>query len=492
MFTKYFQDRSGNFAIIGALALLPMVFGAGFMIDGTRWYASQAALQSAADLTSLALAASPEQDLGKLRLKAEKFLKTNLKNAKVGDITIDSFEGSAEFIKLKVSGTIPATLMAMAGYDRLKSSAYVEAKRAPVQYLEIALVLDNTYSMSATMPSGQTRMDVLKIASTNLVSTLLPNPDDAVEIALVPYAANVNVGVKNRTKPWISVADDYSKTTTTAGKCTNQPETKSCSKYESVACTKYNDGIPYASTCSTGVCLQYKTTPAQYTCTTDSTSTTNYKWNGCIGSRKGAGNNVNDLNPSIPYPGFLDTGTRQCMTEMTELTDDKALLLAGIKAMSFGGGSYIPQTYMPAGLIWGQNALSPVAPFEGAQSYDPQNKNPRKVLILMTDGDNTMKMNSDGSHANIVGNGATKTAKQTDAAAVAKTNADSQKICDYAKSNKIEIFSVAFMVNDPDAKTLLQNCAADRNHYYDASNSEQLIASFDGIARSISQVRIAE
>ena len=58
--------------------------------------------------------------------------------------------------------------------------------------------------------------------------------------------------------------------------------------------------------------------------------------------------------------------------------------------------------------------------------------------------------------------GDTNTANATQRIA---TNTDTTKLCDYAKSKNIEIFSVAFMVDDGAAKTMLQGCATDATHY---------------------------
>jgi hypothetical protein len=47
------------------------------------------------------------------------------------------------------------------------------------------------------------------------------------------------------------------------------------------------------------------------------------------------------------------------------------------------------------------------------------------------------------------------------------------------------------MVDDGDAKTMLQGCATDAQHYYDAANSEALAQAFSGIAQSLTNVRLA-
>lgn len=102
----------------------------------------------------------------------------------------------------------------------------------------------------------------------------------------------------------------------------------------------------------------------------------------------------------------------------------------------------------------------------------------------MTDGLNSRSVQKTGANAGFY-NTANTPEQQ------APVNTDTETVCTYAKSKKIEVFSIAFMVDDGAGKTMLQNCATDANHYYDASDSSKLLAAFSGIAQSLSQVRLA-
>lgn len=84
-----------------------------------------------------------------------------------------------------------------------------------------------------------------------------------------------------------------------------------------------------------------------------------------------------------------------------------------------------------------------------------KNKNgqvPSKFIVFMTDGDNNYT------------------------SADTKTKAT----CDTAKQNGIEIFTVAFMAPSK-GQALLQYCATDTSHYYDAQDAAELIAAFKEI-----------
>ena len=142
-------------------------------------------------------------------------------------------------------------------------------------------------------------------------------------------------------------------------------------------------------------------------------------------------------------------------------------------------GNYKPETFIPAGLIWGVNLLSPSEPFTEGAAYDSKNAAPRKVLILMTDGANTLKFDP-------------STGRAVSSSTSAPADQDSLAVCTYAKSKNIEVFTVAFMVDAGPGKTLLQGCATDSAHYFDAADSSALLSSFAQIANSLSGIRISQ
>jgi Flp pilus assembly protein TadG len=100
---------------------------------------------------------------------------------------------------------------------------------------------------------------------------------------------------------------------------------------------------------------------------------------------------------------------------------------------------------------------------DAAETTAHKNKNgqtkPSKFIIFMTDGEN----NISGADAK------TKTA------------------CANAKTAGIEVYSVAFMA--PSAgRSLLNTCATDASHYYDASDAVELVAAFKSIGEKASQI----
>jgi Flp pilus assembly protein TadG len=488
---RFERSVSGNMGIMAAVLAVPLVLAAGFGIDTVRHSSAQKHLQEMVDATALALAASKELDEDKLRVLASHHLNANQRDGRLQNFQIVSLASTKDDIDLVVSGEIPATLMAIAGYEQLSVGASALAQRAVTGQVEVALILDNTYSMSIKDNGSTARLAILKTAASALVNELLAEPDSPVKIALVPYADYVNVGTHNRNASWLQVEADYSTTTTSTPKertCTTQTTDKSCVRYEpKTTCYNNVDGVQVPYSCGGGCAEygpEYPITPKEV-CSgggEPKTTTTHFKWHGCVNSRTGTGNRLHNNNLSVKYVGRI---TREnqffCMAPIVELTNNRQTLLNAISGMVFERNGYQPRTYIPAGLVWGFATLDPSEPFTSAAAYDIDKQKPRKVAVLMTDGENTMRWNSNGTHSNT-----------TDLAALTTTNNDTKTICTNMKTAGIEIFTIAFMVEDGAAKTMLQGCASNPDtHYFDAADSADLLAAFSGISDSLRVVRLA-
>ncbi|RYD29837.1 MAG: pilus assembly protein, partial [Sphingomonadales bacterium] len=283
MFRKFLSDRRGNFALITAIAMLPMILAIGFAIDGARYYKARSHLQDAVDTASLAVAASEEQDTRVLRTMAEEFIRSNLDERTIDNVNFDWFTSTPEEINAGVHGSITTTFMQLANVKTMPVSVSTVAKRAPKQIVEIALVLDNTYSMSAPdAKTGETRIETLRKASKSLVETLLPTDEPGpLSIALVPYADHVNVGIENKNQNWLAL-DGVERTETGGGdrvcgpKVENGTETY-CKKYSTKTCTSIVDGITVTKDCNDQCIEQGTRTAYTQTCTGKDPYTNTYK-----------------------------------------------------------------------------------------------------------------------------------------------------------------------------------------------------------------------
>src|SRR4029079_9820944 len=109
-----------------------------------------------------------------------------------------------QVISLSVDATVPTTLLKVAHIDELDLSVTNQVVRA-VTKLRVALVLDNTGSMSETDATGTSKMTALKNASHALLTQLQNaaiNPGD-VQVALIPFSLDVNVGIAAINQPWV-------------------------------------------------------------------------------------------------------------------------------------------------------------------------------------------------------------------------------------------------------------------------------------------------
>lgn len=195
--------------------------------------------------------------------------------------------------------------------------------------------------------------------------------------------------------------------------------------------------------------------------------------------------------PSIETtsPGGLTGPNADCALSLLPLTDVKASVLSKINAMQSVGGTNIHQ-----GAMWGFHMLSPTEPLTGASSYDSATS---KVMILMTDGENTHSFDNDGVNnkadwytaygypANGRLDGDSTSELQTE------MNARTVATCTNAKAANIVIYTIG--LNSPNAATtqMLEDCASGPEKSHFPNSSSELIDVFREIAEELSKLRLA-
>lgn len=478
---RFGANRRGNVAVIAGLVFMALIVVGGAAIDLHRAYTARSQGQDALDLAGVAAASTRHTDPALLEQVARDYLDAN---AEIGvleadpDITVEI--ESVSRIDMRLQGSVRTFFMGLIGINTLPVDVSTAVERGAVDRVELALVLDNTYSMvDPADATGTRKIDALKTAARDLVDALMTREDDSVKVGVVPYGDYVNVGMSRRNSSWLDVPADYSTTRVIPKSCTTTRRT--CSGGRQTTCTRTRDGVTETYACTQGQTCRNETIPEK--CTPERTQTDRYRWLGCVGSRRQGQSRLNDTGTQT-YPGLMVVNSTQpnCLTEITPLTTRKQTVTSALSAMIITRTNYFPETYIPAGAIWGVNMLSPTAPLTEAADYQSENRNPRKIMVLMTDGTNTMRFNaSDGKHANT-----------TNTAQLTATNQDTASICTYAKSKGIEIYTVALAVKSTAARDLLQSCASDPSHYFNADDSSSLARAFADIAASIYRVRIVE
>ena len=148
--------------------------------------------------------------------------------------------------------------------------------------------------------------------------------------------------------------------------------------------------------------------------------------------------------------------------------------------------------------MWGWHVLSPNTPFADGAAYGAANT--LKVIVLVTDGQNTYQtsLNANQSHYTAYGYAAQKRIGDGTAGGV-QSALDSRltTLCNNMKTRnsdgtwRINIYTVPLEVTDANTKSMLQGCVTDPANYLDTTSSSQLAATFQNIAGSIQQLRVS-
>ncbi|MFK7901970.1 MAG: pilus assembly protein TadG-related protein [Nitratireductor sp.] len=413
---SFLKDKSGNFAIIAGLSMFPLMLGAGIAIDYSRMLSDQKTVQHELDLAILAAS----HQLGK---KTDQEIKTLIEGhlsaslgpklaSKLKDINI-VIDNDNGNISASVKGSTDPSISAIAGYDSLEFDNAASIK-LNVGNVEVALALDNTGSM------GGSKLTSLKNASKSFVNSLFEEANAGkVKVGLIPFSQYVNVGVANRNASWMNVANDYSQ--------------QVCSWW---------------SGC--------------YTRT--------YTFTGCVGSRKKPFHLRDDkYTGNKRVPGHMNYSNSGCPNQIQPLTENKSSIISQLDAMRASG-----MTYIADGVMWGWRVLSKEAPFtEGAPDNDIFTK---KILVLMTDGDNTIAPNLPSTPWH------TKYSSS-------RANNWTKSACNKVKAEGIGIYTITFGNNISNStKNLMTDCATTPENYFHASNSSALNAAFKGILNQLSNL----
>jgi Flp pilus assembly protein TadG len=221
MISEFLKDIRGNYALMTAVVMTPLMGALALAVDYTEMGRQHQAMVNALDTANLAAArqlqagASDADVLAYTRLffdanlgpvdPAVATLTTILPNKDTGSGTLKS-TGCLDYDPYFYPVFIMLLNGGGSGPIRLCSDAEVRLKNT----LEVALVLDNSGSMKEKgFGSSKVRFDLLKDASKQLVDELakragmIKQVSNPVQFALVPFAASVNVGPENASASWM-------------------------------------------------------------------------------------------------------------------------------------------------------------------------------------------------------------------------------------------------------------------------------------------------
>ena len=480
---EFIRDFRGNMSVLFAASLFPMVLLAGGLIDYSYQMKTKVKLQAALDNAILGAVASangsPQAQAAFIKAKLPIWLNSNLTGKDRDNIRIDKINvsvGKDGTVTANVQAQVKTTFLKLVRINRLNLKVFTETKRS-YGVTEVALVLDNTGSMSGA------KLAELKRAAKLFINTIYDKvkdrPDkDNFKVAIVPFTQYVNVGKQYRNASWIAVPKD------------RYERYRHC--YWSRQCVRYahrrvcywtggGDWGPRRRICYTArYCKRYG--PRKRRCYWAVRRT---QWKGCVGSRNYPYNLTDTGYGANKVPGVMNRARNgygsynycpsATITPLQSIVTKKSTLVSKLNRMTASG-----YTYIPAGLIWGRRVLSHQAPFtQGASDDEVRNKNIQRVIVLMTDGENTRSPtypDHDGWNRNTADN----ITKALCNRIKAKNPATGRPFAD--------IITVTFDVHNANVKSMLRACASMGS--YDAQ-SGNLEAAFKSIGVKLARLHLS-
>ncbi len=511
------RDRRGATAVafaIGFAVLAPVSLGVFDIYTSTQ---QRGKLQDALDAATLYAARSSAITDADIDAVGDKALVANLKLIDGAALQGSSFTIVGQKIVSQASVSLPAFAPAM--FVHAPVTVGSEVQRA-MDKLEIALVLDNTGSMAGT------KLSTLKTEAKKLVDKLTAaaarsNDPDAVKLALVPFSNTVRV------QGTTSISgSNYSDTGHTGTNIPSwiDPEAKNhwTAGRSDIFDGFYTDRFTMMRRIGQNWagCIEIRVQPydvqeAPPAGADRDTMFVPYFWpdepdssnfndymndnavNGAswmtkeIRAAKYTGNALK-RNGSFNSSGMtyqLGPNAGCTLQPVIRLTRDAASIKTSIDNMNAIG-----ETNIPMGLMWGWHALTPNTPFADGTAYGTPHT--RKIVILMTDGENTNFDSGDANDSHYGGLGFVweklTGLRPTDSTAQRTALLDGRLaiLCTNMKAKHIEIYTIRVEVTGG-ASTLLQNCASAPDKFFDVQNVATLGVAFDAIAGAITNLRIS-
>ena len=427
---RFVRAKDGNTAIVFALASVALMSAGGAGVDVARAVSTKNRMADALDAAALAVGGTTGLSTDALTTMAQNYFTANYPATSIGTTNPVRVDVSGQTITLSVDGSVPTTLLQAAGLPNFHFTVTNQVLRA-MSKLRVALVLDNTGSMSETDATGTSKMTALKNATHQLLTTLQGaaiNPGD-VEVAVIPFAREVNIGTANKAATWL----DWTYWNAINGTCSR----------------------------------------ARYTTKSDCTShgkvwtaANHNTWNGCVMDRDQDNDALNttptvaDTHTLFPAPDTATTGADDaCPTTILGLGHDWNVLSNKVDAMSPSGN-----TNQTIGLAWGWQALTQDLPMSAAALP----ADTTQVIILLTDGLNTQNRWS-----------------STQATIDART----QLACNNVKAAHIQVYTVLVMAGN---SGILQNCATDGTKYYALTTAGAIVTTFNTIGTQLANLHLTK
>jgi len=574
---RFLGDGRGNIAILFGLSFVPIMFLAGAAVDYGRASALRARLQNAVDGTALALCqTSLATTPAALEDQAAKLIAAYMPEGAALTAPL-AISANPRIITVKAGATYRTAFASLLRVNTIPVGASSQCATPMAQTFEIAIALDTTGSMDSAGGSG-TKMAAARDAAKKFVDYVYSKPafSPQTRISIVPFAGGVAVDPKTygAATPWIDGAakSAYHWTNVDFSAANATVKTALKSRFDLFdQLRKLDSGWGWAG------CLETRPYPLNVQDTAPTPDNPNSYFVPMFAPDEPGGDTPNTvtLSGSLKVPGthndytalspstqryinsYLDDNTNEPGCEAKTMTAPEAEMRACkyYKPTSYAATSKnalqlpngpnnactskplqtlttdtaklkslidslvaIGSTNIFEGFMWAWRTISPAGLFGQTSAYNDTTV--RKVIVLMTDGENSWYPNTAFGLSNIHdsifsplsyminGNGTrvsgspglpsrlvTGTGTPTSLAqARAALDALTREACTNAKARNIAVFTIGFSVpSDPIDQAgidLLRDCATAPGQAYVANSSTALMAAFDDIAKSIGKLRI--
>lgn len=416
------KQCDGNVAIAFAVAFIPLVMLVGVVVDHARATDVRARLQQAADVAALGVIREAPV-LSQADFEKRARSFFDAAYAGIPGITLSRFTPTRSGTQIKIEAVASMpTSFARLMHPEPISVAVSSESAAGGQAIEVALVLDTTGSMNQ-----DGKLPALKQAAkdflTYLDKTVLSRSD--AKVALVPFTTQVNLGPITTSAAWLSY-------------------------------TKLNE------------------VNAQ-------------SWQGCLSDRDqpyDAQMPVTAFTSANAYPAAkctsVSTQTHQPkLSRIQPLGTDYAVLRTAIDAIEADGN-----TNVGIGVAWGMEALTPDGPLATATAM--ADARVRKIMIVLTDGDNTQNRWEQEICSYKLINWRLRYVCNGASAAI---DARTLEACTAAKAAKITIYTVRVIEGN---ETMLRSCASENGFFYNVLTAADLKPAFQSIGSSIAKFRLTQ
>jgi Flp pilus assembly protein TadG len=546
------MNRRGTTAVATAIMMATTIGAAGLAVDTTRVWLVETRLKTAVDAAALAAARrldEPNRDTEASAVFWSHFIRPDgtqtYLGATIAGPTIAAVAGSTNRLSVQGTATIPLTLFSILGDGNVTRTGTATAQRGGGG-LELAIVMDHSSSMGAAASGGGTKLEAARTAANTMLDVLYGGADTQrnLFVSVVPFSRTINIGTGNSgmldtsSMPvgWNLNAWSGCVEARRSGHDTTDAAPTGTARFRPYFWPSTYRAVGTYSSGGQSRCVSHNAYPA-------GTNSPAY----CHGDNDwpatGQGPTQSQLDQNEMYDYLRDRGMAHnqvvgpnilcALTPIQPLTASRMAVNAALAAITTpirSGGTTIATglhgawyTLSPSWQGWWQNTNAGV-PNVPTLPMPYNAPNMRKVVVMLTDGDNNWQSASAYSDSgsgcgssndsvcssltgtellyNAYGRVATYNQQFPTAtiSPVTQSNADARldqrfsAVCTAMKAANvgITIYVIGFEVATSAHRTLLQNCATSAAHYFESPTTAELQTVFRQVGAQLAAVRMTD